>query len=337
MKAKHILFPQVKQATWEEFTLPDRPGPHELIIRSDHSLISVGTELALYSGTHIGFSLPNPPFPMMPQRAGYALVGQVVAAGEQATGFRPGQRVLAEAPHGDYALVDLRTTSVIPLPDKVSDAQGALIRMASIALTAPRVAPLQLGESVAVYGLGLVGNLAAQLYQLNGGQPVIGIDRLPGRLEIARRSGVVTLDAAAVDVPGEALRLTGGLGPDLVLEATGSPAVVALSLDLVARGGRVVLLGSTRGRVDLDVYSHIHRKGVRLIGAHETTQATDLAPALRWPKPRNLQLLAGLFAAGQLRSDGLISHTIAPADLPAMYDKLAASPQDYLGILVDWR
>jgi threonine dehydrogenase-like Zn-dependent dehydrogenase len=154
------------------------------------------------------------------------------------------------------------------------------------------------------------------------------------------------LNGDDVDVAGEVARLmgaspagsaTGKRGPDVVVEATGSPAVVALCLDLVGRGGRVVLLGSTRGRIELDVYSDIHRKGVQVIGAHETTQAMDLAPTVRWTKPRNLQLLAGLFAGSQLDDAGLISHTIPAAELPGIYEELAQRPQEYLGVLVDWR
>jgi threonine dehydrogenase-like Zn-dependent dehydrogenase len=140
-----------------------------------------------------------------------------------------------------------------------------------------------------------------------------------------------------VDVPAEVTHLTGGHGPDVVVEATGSPAVVPLALNLVTKGGRVVLLGSTRGQAEIDVYSHIHRKGVRVIGAHESVQNLDLVPGVCWTKARNLKLLADLFVQGQLRSQGLISHTIRPADLPAMYEALAERPQDYLGVLVDWQ
>jgi 2-desacetyl-2-hydroxyethyl bacteriochlorophyllide A dehydrogenase len=274
---------------------------------------------------------------MMPQRPGYAFVGRVTAVGQEVNGIRPGQRVLIEAPHGTAAAVDVRHTTVIPLPDEISHAEGALVRIADIALTAARVAPLQLGEAVVVYGLGLVGLLAAQLFRLNGGLPVVGVDRLASRLQVAQASGIVPLNAAKVDVSAEVACLTDGRGPDVVVEATGSPAVVPLCLDLVGKGGRVVLLGSTRGRVEIDVYSHIHRKGVQVIGAHESVQRLDLAPTVRWSKRRNRALLASLFAQDKLRSQGLISHTIRPEDLLSIYDTLAEKPQDYLGVLVDWR
>jgi threonine dehydrogenase-like Zn-dependent dehydrogenase len=80
----------------------------------------------------------------------------------------------------------------------------------------------------------------------------------------------------------------------------------------------------------------VHRKGVQLVGAHESV--INLDPATRrWTKRRDLRLLAGLFAGGQLRSDGLLTHRITPDELPGIYDALAADPQDYLGVIVDWR
>lgn len=335
MTARRLLFPQVGEVTWEAFDLPNRPEPHTVIAEAICSLISVGTELALYTGTHIGFTMPDPPFPMMPQRPGYALVGRVTAVGDQVGGIHPGQQVLMEAPHGTAAAVDVRQISVVALPDELDSAAGSLVRLAGIALTAVRVAPLQLGDPVVVYGMGLVGQLAAQLFRLNGGHPVIGVERLASRLEIAQASGILALNPDATDVTAEVSRLTGGWGPMVVIEATGSPAVVPLCFDLVAKGGQVVLLGSTRGLVETDVYSQIHRKGVQVIGAHETVQDLDLVPG-RWSKVRNLELLADLFAASQLSSQGLISHIIPPSQALSVYEKLAENPQDYLGVLIDW-
>jgi 2-desacetyl-2-hydroxyethyl bacteriochlorophyllide A dehydrogenase len=337
MVAQRLLFPKVGRVQWETLEIPAAPDPYTVVAETLCSLISVGTELALYTGSHIGFTLPMPPFQMMPQRPGYALVGRVTAVGQEVKELRPGQRVLMEAPHGTAAAVDVRNTTVIPLPEEISHAEGALVRMAGISLTAARVAPLQLGDAVLVYGMGLVGLLAAQLFRLNGASPIIGIDRLDSRLEVAQASGIIPLNAEKVDAPAEIARLTDGRGPDVVVEATGSPAVVPLAFDLVARGGRVVLLGSTRGRVELDVYSHIHRKGVQVIGAHESALNLDLTPTVRWSKKRNLGLLAGLFAQGKLRSQGLISHTISPDELTGIYDILAETPADYLGVLVDWQ
>jgi len=335
MTAKRLLFPKIGQVTWETFDPPTAPEPHAVIARATTSLISVGTELAIYTGSHMGFTLPNPPFPMMPNNPGYALVGQVTAVGDAVQTVQPGQRVMMKVPHGTIGVADIRRNGVVVLPAGLSDAEGALVRMAEVALAAVRLAPVQLGDAVVIYGLGLVGQLAAQLFRLNGAHPVIGLDRLPSRLAVAQNNGITALNVNEVDVPAEVNRLTHGRGPEVVVEATGSPAVVSLSLELAAKGGRVALLGSPRGRVELDPYSHIHRKGVRVIGAHESAQTLDHAPQ-RWNQARNLHLLAQLFAAESLNSNGLITHTIKPDQALTIYDKLAENPQNYLGVLINW-
>ncbi len=341
MQARRLLFPKVGHVRWENFDIPAQPPAHNIVIESICSLISVGTELAIFSGSHIGFTLPNPPFPMMPNNPGYALVGRVTAIGDDVEQFIPGlvigDRVLAEAPHGTAALVDVRTTSVTRLPDDVGDEQATLIRLAGIALTAARVAPVQIGDCALVFGLGLVGQLAAQLLALNGARPAIGVDQIADRIAVAQSNGSTVVNTREVDLIAEVSRLTGGLGPDLVVEATGSPAVAALCLELVGTSGRVVLLGSTRGKLELDVYSLIHRKGVQVIGAHETVQDSDLTPHVRWTKSRNLQLLADLFATGKLSDRGLISHRITPGQTLGIYPELAANPQNYLGVIIDWQ
>ncbi len=333
--AKRIYFPQVKQAEWQSFEVPNPPDPFTVVAETRCSLISVGTEMAIYSGTHIGYSMSPPPFQLMPHRPGYALVGQITAVGAKVQDYQPGQRVMMATGHGTVGVVDVRETALVALPDAVSDQAAGFIRMAEIALTAARVSPPDLGDAVVVYGLGLVGQFAAQLFQLSGGHPVIGIDRIPTRLKIAEVNGLTVLNADEVDVPAEVNRLTNGRGPDIVVEATGAPPVVKLSLELVAEAGRVVLLGSTRGTIEIDPYSHIHRKGVRVIGAHERVQGFDFAPQ-RWSQSRNLQLLADLFATGKLKADGLISHTITPNEALSIYDALAERPQDHLGVIIDW-
>jgi 2-desacetyl-2-hydroxyethyl bacteriochlorophyllide A dehydrogenase len=334
---KRALFPKIREMQWEYFTLPANPEPYDIFIEAEYSLISIGTEIALYTGTHIGFSLPKPPFPMMPQRPGYALVGIVTKVGVLVEDIKPGMHVMVEAPHGTAAIIDSRTEKLIPLPEKSKLSTYTLVRMADIALTSLRVAPIQLGDDVLIYGMGLVGILAAQLYQLNGAHHVIGIDLLTKRLEIAEKFGIIPINPIQSKILDQVNQLTNNRGFDVIVEATGNPKAIPEVLGLVSKGGRVVLLGSTRGRVEIDVYSLIHRKGVQLIGAHESVIQLETQPVKRWSKKRDLALLVDLFKKEKLQTDGLISHIISYDELPDMYKKLSNNPQEYLGVLIDWK
>ncbi len=335
MQAKRLVFPRVQEVAWETFEVPEPPEAHDVVARSISSLVSPGTELALYTGSHIGFTLPEPPFPLMPHRPGYAMVGEIHALGHAVRGLRVGQRVLLEAPHGTVALADTRTHAVVPVPDAVADIHAPLARMAGIAFTALRLAPAALGERVVVLGLGLVGLLAGQLYRLAGARPVVGVDRLASRLRLAEDMGILPVDASREEIPVALARLLGARGADVVVEATGSPALVTPALEAAARGGAVVLLGSTRGTVELDVYSLVHRKALRLIGGHETALPFEAGHA--WPRRQNLGLALELMAAGDLMTKGLITSQVGLDQALRVHAMLRDSPESHLGVILHWR
>jgi threonine dehydrogenase-like Zn-dependent dehydrogenase len=335
VRATRLLFPEINRTVWEEFEVPETPTAHGVVARSICSLVSPGTELAIYTGAHMGFSLPEPPFPLIPHRPGYALVGEVEAVGSAVQGVAVGQRVLMEAGHGTAGVVDTRTHAVVPVPAGVPSAHAPLARMAGIAFTALRLAPPQLGDQVVVMGLGLVGLLAGQLFRLAGARPVLGVDRLPSRLKLAEALGIVPVDTSREELLPAMRRALGSRGADIVVEATGSPALVPPALDSARQGGSVVLLGSTRGLVTLDAYSLLHRKAVRVVGGHETALPFNSGHA--WPRLRNLGLALELMAAGDLRTDGMITDELTVAQALNAHDMLREHPEAHLGVVIHWR
>lgn len=346
MRATKLAITGIRKVEWESFEIPDTLQEDEILVKARLSLISPGTELAIFMGSHIGFSLPHPPFSLIPSNPGYALVGEVVRTGagvkmDPAMGeIRAGQRVLVEAPHGTYAIVQVRKNPPIILPKEIPNDVAPFIRMAKIGITSLRMAPPSLGEPVLVIGMGLVGLLCAQLYRIAGSRPVIGTDLLDSRLELAARFGITPLKGLLPEEKetyNRTLRsLTGGKGPSIVIEATGSPALISLSLELVAEGGRVVLLGSSRGMAQLDAYSLIHRKAVSLIGAHERAQDLLFPMLGGWNRVANQDLLVRLFSAGDIRTEGLVTCRIPAREAPGMYSQMADHSSDYLGVLLDW-
>ena len=335
MRATRLLFPEINRTAWEEFEVPETPAAHSVVARSICSLVSPGTELAIYTGAHMGFSLPEPPFPLIPHRPGYALVGEVEAVGSAVQGIEVGQRVLMEAGHGAMAVTDTRTHAVVAVPAGVPSAHAPLARMAGIAFTALRLAPPQLGDQVVVLGLGLVGLLAGQLFRLAGARPVLGVDRMPSRLQLAEALGIVPVDTSREELLPALRRALGTRGADIVVEATGSPALVPPALDSARQGGSVVLLGSTRGLVTLDAYSLLHRKAVRVIGGHETALPFNADHA--WPRLRNLGLALALMAAGDLRTDGMITDELTAEQALIAHEMLREHPEAHLGVVIHWR
>jgi threonine dehydrogenase-like Zn-dependent dehydrogenase len=144
------------------------------------------------------------------------------------------------------------------------------------------------------------------------------------------------IDASEQDAVEAGREITRGRGFDVVVEATGAAPVVAQSLQSVARYGRVVLLGSPRGRVEIDPYHNIHSLGVTIIGAHANTTPGVETIASRWTVRANLQLVVDLLAADKLVVGPLISHRLRAEEAPATYEAIVARPEDHLGVLFGW-
>jgi threonine dehydrogenase-like Zn-dependent dehydrogenase len=123
----------------------------------------------------------------------------------------------------------------------------------------------------------------------------------------------------------------------VVIEASGSNRAVNPALKLAGRGGRVVLLGSTRGTVDgFDPYQDLHLKGVTLIGAHAST--TPPVPTLDnpWTEAANRRLLLNLMREGELDIERLTSDRVAPGSAGEIYAALEREPERFLGVVLDW-
>lgn len=139
------------------------------------------------------------------------------------------------------------------------------------ALHAVDLAEIRLGESVAVLGVGPVGQSVVALSSLSGAGEIIAIDGVADRLDYAKRMGATnTIDLATprADRLSQVKSLTGGRGVDAVIEASGNPVAVSESLDLVRDGGRVVVCGqyTDNGSVEINPHVQINRKHVQLRG-----------------------------------------------------------------------
>ncbi len=322
-----VLFAKPGVATVEAHPVA-APGPNELLIRTRVSLISPGTERAFF------LSLPNTS-QHYPRSAGYCNIGEVVACGDQVTGWQIGERVATSGVHAAYILVDAATAHHVPA--ELADEDAAFFNLASIALQGVRKARIELGEPVAVLGAGLIGLLALQLARIQGALPAITIDQDLHRLEYARLSG-----ADSQLTPGDLLlpqliEQTGGEGAAVVIEATGHPAAILTALACARPFGRVVLLGSTRGETDhVNFYRDVHKKGLTLIGAHNSVRPRRESSPGFWSEYDDQSVALKLLARGRLNVQPYITHRFAWPDAPVAYELLSSWTSSALGLILDW-
>jgi 2-desacetyl-2-hydroxyethyl bacteriochlorophyllide A dehydrogenase len=325
----------------EERQLPD-PGPGQLLITGRVSLVSVGTELTTVRG-----QWPEGAFwrriTRYPGDLGYSLVGRVAAIGDGLSGFAIGDRVVANAPHGTAALVTLQQAplerpNVLLIPPEVADEAATFGALALVALNGVRLARIELGDTVAVVGLGVIGQLCCRFARLAGARRVIALGHRPGHLSAARAGDVtVAADPRQVDPLALVREQNDGALADVVLESSGSASAIELALHLARRQGRVVLAGSPSGPVNLELHETVHGQGIQLIGAHiSTLPFGELPLQAGWSLERTMRLFWDLLSDGTISVAPLISDRVPGPAAPALYERLLADRGDALGVLLDW-
>lgn len=223
--------------------------PGQILVRVHASLLSPGTELGR-ARQHLTDPHREPVRPLT--AFGYQNAGEVVAVSEGVTQFKAGDRVACMgggyALHSSYALVPQNLCAA--LPEGVTYEQGAYGHLAMTAIHAVRRAQPALGEYALVVGLGLVGQLAAQMLHLAGTQ-VMAWDTLASRVTLARSCQVGAVDTSRDDGLAAARAFTAGNGFDLAVMAIGGDGSTVLqqvrqAMMLSSDGhemGRLVMVG----------------------------------------------------------------------------------------------
>jgi threonine dehydrogenase-like Zn-dependent dehydrogenase len=275
----------------------------------------------------------------------------IIATGPGCDGLAVGQRVACmgikgAAPHATHGLTPRNLC--FPIPDHVSFEDAAFNHLAATALQAIRRAELQIGEYVAVCGLGIIGQTLCQFARLCGCR-VVGLDRLPMRLDLAKRLGAHHVANTAEGDPVDAVkRFTQGFGLDAAIMAFGGDGSAAFQmlLKMMMRSpdthqmGRIVVVGGCKieanyaasaGNVDLRSAA---RTGPGFLDP-DWEHGRDYAPVfVRWTTRRNVQLCLDLIADGQLKVSPLITHRFPLSRVAEACDELIYHPERSLGVIL---
>ena len=329
MKARRLICHDVRQIEVEEFEL-GAPPDDGILVQNEYTAVSVGTEL--YGWTHGSEPGRERSFP---HETGYCNAGTVLEVGKDVKGVKPGDRVSGQENHASHAIM---TRLYHKVPEGVPPKTAVYLVMGAISLHGVRVAHIELGEVVAVLGLGIVGQLAATLSRLAGGMPVIGIDMDDFRLKKARDRGIdVCLNPGEVaDLPAAVREHSIEDGANAVIESTGKPVVYPMAVKIACTAGRLVALGSPRGTVEMDFLTDVHLREVSLLGAIQPKTPDQDNIYYRWTKERERNLVLRLMAQGKLPVEDLITHTAKPEACQEIYTMLADDPREALGVVFEW-
>jgi 2-desacetyl-2-hydroxyethyl bacteriochlorophyllide A dehydrogenase len=310
----------------------------QVLVRVTYSGIC-GTDYKIYSGT-----IPV----RYPRIMGHEMIGEVVEAGESAT-VRPGDRVIVDPElycgscfhcrvgqthlcpkgmllgrdaNGGFAeYVTAPASHVFPLPESIDNQTAPLIQVLTTCLHAQRQINIFPGETVAVLGLGVTGQLHVQLAKARGAT-VIGITRSAEKRELALKLGADLAFPGGPEAIRQVREATEGRGADVVIESTGMLPVLADGIHMARSGGRLLLFGIITAKQGELPFYDLYFKELALINA-------------RVAKSEDYPNSIALVQRGMVRLEPLVSHVMPLGELKAAISMLGSDNGQRMKIIMN--
>ena len=321
MLSKGIVFPEPRKVEIQSFEVPALK-PDEILVKTEYSGVSQGTEIWTYLGTR-----PEIKFPTVP---GYQTIGKVLETGSKVVNFTPGQRVMVTSSrlpssfpetwmgaHSSHVVVK----EAIPVPEGCDPVGAAVSALAAVSLRGIRMIDIGFGDVVVVAGQGLIGQSSAQLAGLRG-CIVIVTDIMSSRLALSKKNGAaVTVNVKEQDLAGVVRELR-PKGVDAVIETTGRSDQFAPCVDLLRWEGQFLMQGWYAKPVTFDFHAtHLKKPRVAITCGFDLKEAATCME---------------LSLYGKLKLRELVSHLVPIEKAPEIYPRLAAGDPEYLGVVFDW-
>jgi 2-desacetyl-2-hydroxyethyl bacteriochlorophyllide A dehydrogenase len=313
----------------DDVALPQVPAGH-VLVRITHSGLC-GTDLKIYKG-----AIPA----QYPLIMGHEMVGELVDGGRVIidpvlycgtcfhcrigqTNLCPSGGLIGRETNGGFAeYVAVPASQVFRLPDSIDLGIAPLIQVATTCLHAQRLAQLSLGESVAVIGLGVSGQLHVQLAKARGAGKVIGISRSRFKNDLAKQMGADLVIESGAPTVAQVLEATDGRGADVVIECTGVMSCIADAIRMVRFGGRVVLFGITSATSGTLPFYDLYFKELLLINNRAATA-------------QDFPVMIDLVDRRAVRLEPLVTHRMALEELGTALDMVEDGAARRLKIILD--
>jgi predicted dehydrogenase/threonine dehydrogenase-like Zn-dependent dehydrogenase len=367
------------QATIEEVPIPT-PRAGQALVRVTASLVSAGTERMVVEFAEkslVGKARSRPDLVKQvldkakregivptvqaafnrldqPMALGYSSAGTIVALGKNMQGFKVGQRVACAgggyAVHAEYNVVPRNLLT--PLPKNVDFESAAFTTLGAIAMHGLRLAVPQIGENVAIIGLGLLGLLTIQLAAAAGCN-VLGVDLDPrrialasslGRFDTAQR-GLEAVARAQAESAAQAFTANRGCDAVIICADTSSNDPVELAGVIARDRARIVATGAVGLNIPRKVYyekelSFINSRsyGPGRYDANYEENGNDYPIGyIRWTEGRNFQSVVDLLSSRKLKVESLITHRFPIEEGVKAYEVITGKKKEpFLGVLLKY-
>lgn len=344
---KGVVFTKPRKVDFESYE--DLPlSPHELRVRTLYSGISAGTEMTAYRGSNpylskqwdaqnrlfLATEAPSQPYPL--SGWGYEEVGKVTELGPKVTTLKVGDIVYGTWGHRTHHILQEEFANKRIKPEGLDPMLAIYSHLGPIALNGILDASIHVGETVAIFGLGVLGQVIAQLARLNGAR-VFGVDMIEKRLKLAKQLGSIEEGFNPKDgSPAERIKaLTDGRGADVTIEVSGSARALNEAVRATAYSARVVALGFFQGEAQgLLLGEEFHHNRISLV----CSQIGNVDPALsyRWDRLRLIHTIMDLQAKGSLNLRPVITHVIPFQQAAQGFQILDETPDQALQVVLDF-
>jgi threonine dehydrogenase-like Zn-dependent dehydrogenase len=320
-------------------------GPLEVRIQTLFSGISAGTELSQFRGTNpfmqrrwnersrLFVEAEDPSWPYPVRNLGYEEAGEIVDVGSEVTRIAIGQRIFGTWGHRTHHIADQAYAAERLLPEGADPRIGIFSHIGAVALNGVHDAQIRIGDLVAVFGLGVPGQIVAQAARASGGR-VIAVDPDAGRRAIALQHGV--WEAIGPAGAAEHIKsLTEGRGADCCIEVSGAAPALGEAIRAAAYSARVVAMGFFQGELNgVRFGEEFHHNRVQLI----CSQISGVAPeaSYRWSKPRLWRAAVELQHDGILDLIPLITHVAPFSNAPQLFARLDAGEPGLLQAMLEF-
>ena len=273
-----------------------------------------------------------------PMALGYSSAGTIVALGKNMQGFKVGQRVACAgggyAVHAEYNVVPRNLLTL--LPKKVDFETAAFTTLGAIAMHGFRLAEPQIGENVAVIGLGLLGLLAIQI-AAGAGCNVLGIDIDPKRVALASSFGLQAVTRLKAVDASQAFTANRGFDVVLICADTSSNDPVELAAVIARDRTRIVATGAVGLNIPRKIYyekelSFINSRSYgpgRYNSSYEDEGKDYPLGFVRWTEGRNFESVVELMANGRLKAVPLITHRFPIEDAAKAYEVITGKKKNH--------
>jgi threonine dehydrogenase-like Zn-dependent dehydrogenase len=352
--AKQIIIHAPGDVRTKEIPPITRPlGDYELLVHTEVSALSPGTETRIYTGLEASRFAYRVSYPF---ELGYNNVGRVVKVGSKVEGYGPGQRIFSRMPHVSEYIVAERSVQppsgpgnsnvppsydvIAPVPENVPSDQAVFTHLFVLGFNALQRGQYRFGENVAVIGLGVVG-LGAVCMARAAGARVAAVGNASSRLEVARRMGADEVWLAGQEDQQNAKSFGGEEGIDLIIVCTDSWSALKTAIDISRRNTRVAVLafpGVGQGSSPYDPFepADFYNRSLSYI-AVSWMPADDYPPEYqRFTVKRMYRYILDLMSRGRINLSPVLTHRFPVGQVKDAFDLVQSRDKSAIGIVFDW-